>query len=133
MAVKYSTAARNAAVDALVGVMGTGAVLELRSGAAPGAITDADSGTLIASITLPTPYMAAASGGVAQMTGTWQDLAADAAGTIGHYRIKNGATTHMQGSVTITGGGGEMTVDNPALTAGQSFVVTSFSITAGGA
>ena len=39
----------------------------------------------------------------------------------------------MQGTVTATGGGGDMTVDNVVFAAGQSFTVTGFTLTAGNA
>jgi polyisoprenoid-binding protein YceI len=68
-------------------------------------------------------------------SGTWEDTSADATGTAGHFRVKdNGGTTcHIQGTVTLTGGGGDMTLDNTTIVVGQSITVTSFSITAGGA
>jgi len=84
-------------------------------------------------MTLPSDWMAAASGGAKALAGTWQDLSANATGTAGHFRIKQGATCHIQGTVTATGGGGDMTVDNPALVSGQRIDVTAFTLTAGGA
>lgn len=39
----------------------------------------------------------------------------------------------MQGTVTATGGGGDMTLDSVAITATQSVTITAFSLTAGGA
>ena len=77
-------------------------------------------------------WMAAASGGSKAKNGTWEDASADAAGTAAHYRIyaSDGTTAHLQGTVTATGGGGEMTVDNVVFAAGQSFSITSFSLSA---
>lgn len=79
--------------------------------------------------------MAAASGGSKALSGTWQDASADAAGTAGHFRLyaSDGTTAHMQGTVTATGGGGDMTVDNTSFAAAQSFTVTSFTLTDGNA
>jgi hypothetical protein len=37
-------------------------------------------------------------------------------------------TVKLQGSITATGGGGDMTVDNTNVTAGQQIDVTSFAI-----
>ena len=133
MAFQFSTAARNASLDAIETAIGTSPTLELRTGAAPANCAAADSGTLLASMALPSDWMAGASGGSKALSGTWQDSAADAAGTVGHFRIKQGGTCHIQGSVTITGGGGDMTMDNPVLAIGQQVTVTSFTITAGGA
>jgi hypothetical protein len=50
-----------------------------------------------------------------------------------HFRIYQGATCHVQGSITVTGGGGDMTLDNTSIASGQQVTITSFSITAGGA
>jgi hypothetical protein len=79
--------------------------------------------------------MAAASGGVKSKSGTWEDTSADATGTAAHYEIMDstGTTCHEQGTVTATGGGGDMTVDNTSFAAGQPFTVTAFSKTAAGA
>jgi hypothetical protein len=73
--------------------------------------------------------MAAASAGAKALAGTWQDTSADAAGTVGHFRVKQGATCHIQGTVTITGGGGDMTLDNNVLAAAQPVSITSFTLT----
>jgi len=133
MAMQFSAAARNAALDAIETTIGTAPTLELRSGAVPANCAAADSGTVLATMTLPSDWMAAASAGAKAQLGTWQDASADAAGTAGHFRIKAGATCHIQGSVTATGGGGDMTLDNPVLAVGQQVSVTSFALTAGGA
>jgi hypothetical protein len=76
--------------------------------------------------------MAAASSGSKAKSGTWEDASADAAGTAAHYRIyaSDGTTAHLQGTVTATGGGGDLTVDNTSFAAGQSFTITSYSWTA---
>lgn len=135
MALQYSVAVRNARLDAVESTIGTSAILEIRSGAAPADCAAEDSGTLLASCTLPSDWMAAASSGTKSKSGTWEDSSANATGTAGHFRIKDsgGTTCHMQGSVTATGGGGDMTVDSTSFTAGQSFSVTSFTLTAGNA
>jgi hypothetical protein len=78
--------------------------------------------------------MAAASSGSKALSGTWQDTSADSTGTAGHFRIKaSGGTCHMQGTVTATGGGGDMTVDNTSFASGQQFTVTAFTLTDGNA
>ncbi len=135
MSLQYSTAVRNARLDAVESTIGASAILEIRSGAPPATCATADSGTVLATVTLPADWMAAASGGSKSMSGTWQDTSADATGTAGHFRIKDstGTTCHMQGTVTATGGGGDMTVDNTSFAAGQSFSVSAFTLTAGNA
>lgn len=133
MAFQFSTAARNAAIDAVETATGTGPTLEIRSGAAPATCATADSGTVLATLALPSDWLAAASGGSKTISGTWQDLSADATGTAGHFRVKQGATCHIQGSITATGGGGDMTLDNTSIAVGQQVTVTAFTLTAGGA
>lgn len=131
MPIQFSVSVRNARLDATETAIGASPTLEIRSGTVPANCAAADTGTLLASVALPADWMAAASGGVKSMLGTWQDLSADAAGTAGHYRIKQGATCHVQGTVTISGGGGDMTVDNVSFAVGQVFTVTSFTLTEG--
>ena len=132
MALQLSTAVRNALLDAIETAIGTSAVLKIRSGAPPASVATADSGTVLATLTLPSDWIAAASAGNKAKSGTWEDSSADAAGTAAHYRIyaSDGTTCHLQGTVTATGGGGDLTVDNTSFAAGQSFTITSYSWTA---
>lgn len=135
MSVQYSVAVRNGKLDAVPTAIGASAILKIRTGAQPANCAAADSGTVLATLNLPATYMAAASGGTAAKTGTWEDASADAAGTVGHYRIyaSDGVTCHEQGSVTATGGGGDMTVDNAVFAAGQDFLITGYTKTSGNA
>jgi len=133
MALQASTAVRNAMLDAIETTIGASPVLEIRSGAVPANAGAADSGSLLASMTLPADWMAAAANGSKALSGTWSDAAADASGTAGHYRIKQGATTHLQGTVTATGGGGDMTLDNTSIATGQQVSITAFTLTQSGA
>lgn len=135
MAIKMSVTVRNARLDAIETAIGVSAVLKIRTGAPPANISDADSGTVLATLNLPSDWMAAASGGSKAMAGTWQDASADAAGTAGHFRIyaSNGTTQHIQGTITATGGGGDMELDNTNIAAGQSVTITSFTLTDGNA
>ena len=134
MTLQYSTDIRNAQLDAIETILGTSPILEIRTGAPPANVAAADTGTVLATLTLPSDWMAAAASGSKAMSGTWEDTSADATGTAGHFRLKtSGAVAKMQGTVTATGGGGDMTVDNTSFAAGQQFAVTSFAITAGNA
>lgn len=135
MALQYSVAVRNAKLDAVESTIGTAAVLKIRTGAAPADCATADSGTVLATATLPSDWMAAASSGSKAMSGTWEDTSADASGTAAHFRLyaSDGTTCHAQGTVTATSGGGDMEVDNTSFAAGQAFQVTSFTLTAGNA
>jgi hypothetical protein len=131
MAIQFSVAVRNARADAVETAIGASAILRVRSGAMPASCAAADTGTVLATVALPADWMAAAAGGVKSRSGTWEDLSADAAGTVGHFRIYDaaGTTCHWQGTMTATGGGGDMTVDNAVFAAGQAFTVNTFSLT----
>lgn len=135
MALQQSVSVRNARLDAIETAVGTLAVLKIRTGAPPATCATADSGTVLATCSLPSDWLAAASAGAKAKSGTWEDTAADAAGTAAHFRIyaSDGTTCHLQGTVTATGGGGDMTVDNTSFAVGQAFTVTTFTITAGNA
>ena len=135
MAFQFSTTARNAALDAIETAIGTSAVLKIRSGSVPADCGTADAGTVLATLTLPSDWLAAASGGSKSKSGTWEDASADATGTAGHFRIyaSDGTTVHMQGTITATGGGGDMTLDNTSIASAQQVTITSFTLSAGGA
>ncbi len=129
MALQLSVAVRNAQLDAIESTIGTSAILRIRSGSVPATCATADSGTVLATVTLPSDWMAAASAGTKAMSGTWQDTSADATGTAAHFRIYDsaGTTCHMQGTVGTSAT--DMIVDSTSFTATQSFSVTTFSIT----
>ena len=135
MALQYSVTVRNAQLDAVETTVGTAPLLRIYSGSAPANCAAAASGTLLAEATLPSDWMAAANSGSKALSGTWQDASANAIGTAGHWRLydSGGTTCHAQGTVTATGGGGDMTLDNTSIASGQSVTITSFTITAGNA
>jgi hypothetical protein len=136
MAIQLSVAVRNARLDAIETTISTSPTLEIRSGSVPANCAAADSGTVLATLTLPSDWMAAAgtpTAGAKTISGTWQDLSADATGTAAHFRIKAGATCHLQGTITATSGGGDMEVSSTSFTAGQSFTVNTFTLTDGNA
>ena len=74
-----SVAVRNAQADALETAIGTSPVLKIRTGAPPANCAAADSGTVLATLTLPSDWLTAASNGTKSMSGTWSDSSADAA------------------------------------------------------
>jgi hypothetical protein len=135
MAFQFSVASRNASLDALETAIGASAVLKIRTGSAPATCATADSGTVLTTINLPSDWMAAASAGSKAKSGTWEDTSADDTGTAGHFRVyaNDGTTCHIQGSITATGGGGDMTLDNVSIAAGQTVTISGFTLTAGGA
>lgn len=139
MAIQFNVATRNARLDTIESTNGTSCSLEVRTGAAPATCATAGTGTVLATINLPTDWMAAASSGSKAIAGTWQDASADATGTAGHFRIynsqatKDNTTCFLQGTVTATGGGGDLQVDNTSFATGQQFTITAFTLTDGNA
>lgn len=135
MTLQISVAVRNAMLDIIESTVGTSAVLKIRTGAQPANCAAEDTGTVLATINLPSDWMAAANAGSKALNGTWQDASADATGTAAHFRVyaSDGTTCHMQGSVTATDAGGDMTLDNTSVAVGQSITISSFTLTAGNA
>ena len=135
MTVQLSEDVRNARLDAIETAIGASPILTIRTGAPPANCAAANSGTVLATITLPADWMAAAAAGSKAKLGTWEDTAADGDGTAGHFRIhdSSGTTCHFQGTITATSGGGDMEVDNTVFATGQKFTVTDFTWTDGNA
>jgi hypothetical protein len=135
MTVQLSVPVRNRRLDSIEVETGVSALLTLRTGAQPANCATANSGTVVASMTLPSDWMGAASGGTKALAGAWSDASADTANTVGHFRIhtNDGANCTVQGSVTNTGGGGDMTLDNNIVGAGQTVTITTFTLTDGNA
>ena len=115
--------------------VGISAILEIRSGAQPANCAAADSGTLLASMSLASDWMSNASSGAKDKLGTWSDSSANNTGTAAHFRIKDssGTTCGLQGSVTATGGGGDLTLDNTSIASGQGVTITAFTLNMPGA
>lgn len=133
MSLQYSVAVRNAQLDAVETTVGTSAIMEIRTGSAPANCAASRTGTVLATFSLPSDWMAAASSGSKAKSGTWQDTSADATGTAGYFTIyaSDGTTVGAQGTVTATGGGGDMTVDNTSIASGQQVTISTFTLSAG--
>lgn len=133
MALQFSVAVRNGMLDSFETTIGTTPILEIFSGAVPANCAAADSGTLLASMTLPSDFMAAAASGTKAKSGTWEDPSVNTTGVAGHFRIKDsgGTVCHAQGTVSVTSGGGDLQLSDISLTAGQLASITGFTLTAG--
>jgi len=135
MAHQYSTDVNNARLNAIETIVGASPILELRTGPKPANCAAANSGTLLVQSALPADWLADAAAGVKGKAGAWSFVGI-AAGAVGHFRIFSAGSPsvcHLQGSVTLTGGGGDMTIDNTSIEAAQAGSVTAFQITAGNA
>jgi hypothetical protein len=137
MALQYSETVRNAQLDVVESTVGTAAVLKIYdlTAGAPANCAAAITGTVLGTLTLPSDWMAAASSGSKAKSGTWEDASADNAGTADFFRLfaSDGTTCHAQGTVTATGGGGDLTLDNAVIAAAQKITITTFTISAGNA
>lgn len=132
MAIQYSVSVRNAKLDAIETSISTAPLMALFSGSIPANTTTANSGTIIAQMTLPTNWLADANDGVISKSGTWQDTSADNSGTIGYFRIYSAnGLCQMQGNCANSGA--DMNFDNNVVTAGQQITINTFDITAGNA
>lgn len=135
MGLKYSTTLRNAQLDTIESHIGTSPKLRVYSGAAPADCATAASGTLLLEITLPSDWMAAAASGSKVKSGTWSGTGAAGASTgtnASYWRMYDsaGTTCHVQGTVTVTGGGGDMTLDNTSMSQNQVVAVNTFTVAA---
>lgn len=135
MTIQLSVTARNARLDAIEAAIGVSAKLMFFTGAMPANCAAANSGTKVLEDDLASDWMAAAASGSKAMNNLPIQSAGLAGGTAGYYRIfaSDGTTCHMQGTITITGGGGDMTVDNPVIALNQVVNITGFTLTDGNA
>lgn len=135
MALKYVVGIRTNQILSMVdeAEVNGACYLQLYSGAPPANPATAPSGTLLCEMLLPSPFMNAAAG-VGTKNGVWSG-AAIAAGNVGYFRIMNNtkATCHIQGTVSASGGGGDLIIDNVAVVVGTPVSATSITITAGNA
>ena len=132
MTVQHSDSVRHARLDAIESTIGVTPFLDIRTGAQPANCAATDGGTELVHMPLPLDWMAAASAGTKAKLGTWS-VAADAAGSAGHYRLKNFGDTvcHEQGSVTATSGGGDLELDNIVIANGQTVTISTWTYTEG--
>jgi hypothetical protein len=131
MSIQLSTTVRNARLDAIETAIGVDAVMRIYTGTVPANCAAANAGTILAQLTLPSDWLAAASGGSKSKSGTWEDTSANNSGTAEHFRIYESSVTtcHIQGTVTASGGGGDLTLDDVSIVSAQAIIITSFALT----
>jgi hypothetical protein len=132
MTITLSNAARTAMCDALVDLLdgGSGAgYIEIRSGTRPATVATAVTGTLLAEVTLEDPAFGAASSGAATVADP-DSVTAAATGTATWFRAYNSDDVAVfDGKVTVTGGGGDLTLATVDLVSGLSVDITGGTIT----
>lgn len=134
MTIRLPNASRSAMIDALTALLNAGpaaGTIDIRSGAQPASANDAPTGTLLATFTLADPAAANAVNGVATLDFD-PDLTTTglAAGTAGWFRGKDSTgVTVVDGSVTESGGGGDLILDNTDIGAGQNVTLLTGTLT----
>jgi len=133
MGMQFSVAVRNARLDAFEDAVGSGARLCIMSGQKPANCGAPKTGTLLCEIALPAGWLAKASGGTKKKSGTWSGEGI-AEGEAGYFRVlDSGGVCHQQGTITKTGGGGDMMLEETKVYVGQTVTVGSYSIIDGNA
>jgi hypothetical protein len=128
--VTLATPSKNAMLAALLTRLdptpgGARATLEIRSGSKPANGDAAATGTLLAVLTFADPPAPAPSGGVLTFSAIARDEGADATGNAAWARLKNAdGGTELDGTVTVTGGGGFVELNRLDLVAGGPVEVT---------
>lgn len=135
MSRQYATSLRNTWLDNWEAAIGSSAKIYFRTGAPPANCAAADTGTLLVEFDLVTDWAGDASAGAKTLNGLQLSANAVADGVVGHYRIKDssGTTCYEQGTVTATGGGGDVTIQSTTITNGHEQRISAWTITAPGA
>ena len=128
-----TTAARNAAANAVTALVTASSNLTIYSGTMPADANASLSGNTVLAVlplTTPTAFTAAAAG-VATANAITQDSSADNAGTASFFRIlAGGSTVVMQGSVGTSAS--DLVLNSTAISAGAAVSVSSFTYTQAG-
>ena len=134
MAIQLSVTARNDRLTAIGTATGGSGKISIFSGTMPANCAATATGTDLADFTLgASPWGTAASGSIALASLPLSTTGLSGAGTgtgAGYFRVlDSGGACHIQGTVTATGGGGDMTVDNTSIASGQTVEITGFTLT----
>lgn len=125
--IHMSATLRNALLDAINAIIGSGGKLKIYTGTQPATTAASEAGTLLATLTLSSTALAAASGGSASFNAITGDTSADNTGTATHFSItKSDDTRVIEGSVGTSGC--DLNVSSTSFTAGQDIEITSFSL-----
>jgi len=124
---EITIAARNSAGTALTDLLNSGSI-QIRTGASPG-VDSAATGTLLGTLPLSATAFGAWAAGSATANAITQDASADATGTAGYFRALNsGSGAVIDGTVTVTSGGGDLELNSISITSGGTIDITSWAI-----
>lgn len=121
MSATYTTAVKNARLNAVTTAIGATGVLEIGT---------TGMGAILATIPLANPAAPAASGGVLTFSMPQSDTSADNTGTAAAARIRtaSGGTDIVTG-LTVGTSGADIILDSVSITAGQTVTINSGTIT----
>lgn len=133
MTLRLSTGAKNGILDSGVDVVFDDCVLELWTGGQPASAHSAATGTKLWSSQGTGVFGAASGGAKAASLPAAQGVAS---GDAGWFRLKqpgdtggtDGTDERIDGSVTATGGGGDLTLDNVNIASGQTVTVSAVTV-----
>ena len=138
MALAYSTAVRNAKLDAITTEMdaGTAAIIEIYDSTGTGRPATGGAVTTqvkLATLTFSAASFAAASGGTIVGAAITDDTSADATGTATWFRVltQSAGTFIMDGDVGTSGS--DLNLNSTSINAGVNVSITQFDISTGNA
>jgi len=137
MAISNALVLRQAVANAFETTVGSGGLFSIYAGTVPAnadtALAIGTTHTLLAQATVPSAAFmtdAASSSPTASLTSTLSDTSANATGTMSFYRWETSAGACVQqGTITVTGGGGDITFSSLSVTAGQTVNLTAYTQT----
>lgn len=128
MALTHIATLRNTLADAAVDALDVG------STDATGDLQIATStgfSTILATLTFANPAFGPASGGITTANSITSDTNAANTGTAVAFRVRDRNNSEVfRGSVTVTGGGGDLQLSSVGITAGDTVSITSMTYTA---
>ncbi len=123
MSLTHAIAARNALADLIDDLVNTGSGIAI--------MRFCSSTTTIVDILLSNPAHGAASAGTITLSGVPLSATAIATGNIDNYQVLNrNGTVVYSGTVTATGGGGDITINNISVNPGQEVAIISYTYSA---
>ena len=128
MSVGYSTALRNARLDAITTAIGASGLLRIYDGTRPASGGTAT--TLLAQLTLSAAFAPAASLGVLTASAIGSDASADATGTATWARLTTSGGVFVA-DMGVGTSGQEVTLNTVSIVIGGTVACTSLVITAG--
>ena len=133
MAIGMNATLRDNMLDEITARAGASALLRIYDGTQPA--TGGTATTLLAELTCNATFAAGASSGTLTLNAITADSSANATGTATWFRIvqSDGSTHVLDGTVTATGGGGDMELSSTSISTGDSVSITSATFTIGNA